>query len=225
MLVFETQDSVQNYKLQIHQFDMEFNTPPQSFLSPEELDYLPHLHHAKRQNEYLQSRFALKTLISAKIGLPPPEIQFEKMGQGKPFLPSLAGKLDFNLSHSDGFFALALSEKGHVGVDIEKIRLPSHFHQIARKFFSKQEIDWILNSNDPQIQAHIFTKLWSGKEAVIKTLGGGVFKNVHEIQLDPQSWQLQNLPEEFHLSSEWKLHFYQEIQGFVCSLAFKAFVP
>jgi 4'-phosphopantetheinyl transferase len=219
MLIFETRDLQDKYLLQIHQFAADFREAPESFLSVGELTYFRQLTSEKRKHEYLQSRFALKTLLTKYVSKPLSEIQFDKIGEGKPVLTG--AKVDFNLSHSGEYFAIALSEKGQVGVDIEKVRAPHHLAQIATKFFSAAETSLIENATDPQKQVEIFSKFWSGKEALIKAEGGGVFKNVHEVLIDSQTWQIQKLPASFGSLSQWQLEFFTQVEGYICSLAFK----
>lgn len=224
MLAFETGDSQQKYLLQVHQFVTDFNEPVESFLNPEEIAYLDTLTNEKRKNEYVQTRFVLKNLLAKYMGLAPNVIQFKKVGEGKPVLMNPTVHLDFNLSHSADYFAIALSEKGEVGVDIEQIRKPQHLTQIAEKFFSPPETDLIKQETDPAKQTEIFAKFWSGKEALVKAVGGGVFKNVHEVLVDETNWKIKRLPLEFGSLSDWDLQFFEAVPGYTCSVAFKTSV-
>jgi len=219
MVIFETRGLQDKYHLQIYKFAEDFRESPESFLAPKELTYFHQLTSEKRKHEYLQSRFALKTLLTKYVAKPLSEIQFDTIGEGKPVL--IGAKVDFNLSHSGEYFAIALSEKGQIGVDIEKVRAPHHLAQIATKFFSATETALIENEPKPQKQVEIFSKFWSGKEALIKAVGGGVFKNVHDVQIDSQTWQIQKLPESFGNLAQWHLEFFTQVEGYVCSLAFK----
>jgi 4'-phosphopantetheinyl transferase len=223
MLIFEDRDSQNNYLLQIHKFVEGFHQTPESFLSELELRYFHQITNEKRKTEYLQSRFTLKEWLSQRTSLLPKDIHFQNVGEGKPVLTTSSVKLDFNLSHSGEFFALAFSEKGQVGVDIEKIRAPQHLAQIAKKFFSAKEVLLIENEQNLQRQSEIFSKFWSGKEALIKAVGGGVFKNVHEVEIDSQSWCVKRLPQDFGNLSHWQLRFFENIEGYTCSVAFKSF--
>jgi 4'-phosphopantetheinyl transferase len=155
------------------------------------------------------------------MGLDPSVIQFKRVGEGKPVLKNPTVHLDFNLSHSHDYFAIALTSKGEVGVDIEQIRPPQHLTQIAERFFSAPEVDLIKQEADPAKQTQIFAKFWSGKEALVKTVGGGVFKNVHEVLVDETSWKIKRLPLEFGSLSDWNLQFFEAVPGYTCSVAFK----
>lgn len=219
MLIFESHGPQNKYLLQIHKFVADFHEAPESFLSPAELLYFHQLTNDKRKTEYSQSRFALKSLLRQKTSLALVDIQFDKIGEGKPVLSGT--KIDFNLSHSGECFALALSEKGQIGVDIEKKHTPQHLTRIAAKFFSPSETALIAQEPNSRKQAEVFSKFWSGKEALIKAVGGGVFKNVHEVTIDSHSWQIQRLPASFGGLSQWQLDFFENIEGYICSVAFK----
>lgn len=221
MLVFEIGNSQQGFLLQVHQFLESFNEPLEHFLSAEELRYGSEITSEKRRLEYLQSRFTLKSLLAKYVGLTPEVIEFKKIGEGKPVLMNPTVHLDFNLSHSHDYFAIALSEKGQVGVDIEKVRPAQNLAKIAERFFSPAETQLIQNEKDGIKQTEIFAKFWSGKEALVKAVGGGVFKNVHEVLIDETNWKIKKLPLEFGSLADWDLQFFDPVPGYTCSVALK----
>lgn len=221
MLVFESGSLQDDFLLQVHRFDKDFHEPVESFLNPEEIAYFGTLTSDKRKAEYLQTRFVLKNLLAAHTGRTPNMIQFKKVGEGKPVLLNPTAHLDFNLSHSHECFAMALSSHGEVGVDIEQIRAPQHLSQIAERFFSQPEAELIKLESDPAKQTEIFAKFWSGKEALVKAVGGGVFKNVHEVLVDETNWKIKRLPLEFGSLTDWNLQFFEAVSGYTCSVAFK----
>lgn len=219
MLIFKNDSH--KYRLYVYKLVDSFQENPQSFLSTEEMDHLQHISNDKRRTEYLQSRHALKKLLSQEIGISPEKIQFKKIGEGKPVLADVSFKLDFNLSHSHEVFAIALSDKGSVGVDVEKERSPQHLEQIATRFFSPRETELVRQEKNIERKIEIFVRIWSGKEALIKTVGGGVFKNVHDIVIDENSWKIKSLPSEFGSLSLWNLDYYNNVPGYACSVGFK----
>ncbi len=222
MLIFKTQDSENKYFLQIHKFVDDFYEVPESFLSLEECQYFHQIENKKRRAEYLQSRFTLKTLLANRTSLLPSNIHFHSIGEGKPVLNLSSVRIDFNLSHSGEFFALVVSEKGQVGVDIEQFRTPYGLAKITTRFFSDKEAALIRQESNAKKQIEIFSKFWSGKEAIIKTVGGGVFKNIREVEIDSQTWQIKKLPLDFGRLSLWQLNFFENIEGYICSVSFKS---
>lgn len=221
MLIFECGGLQGDFYLQVHKFVANFREPAEKFLSSEELSHLAEMSNDKRRMEFLQSRFVLKNLLAKNLGISPEKIQFTKVGEGKPVLTVGAADLDFNLSHSGDCFAIAISRVGQVGVDIEQIRPPQHLAKIAGRFFSPAEIKIIEQMDDPSKKSEVFARFWSAKEALVKTVGGGVFKNVHEVIVDEVTWKIKSLPPEFGNLKNWQLAFFDAVPGYVCSLSLR----
>ncbi|MFV0465427.1 MAG: 4'-phosphopantetheinyl transferase family protein [Lachnospiraceae bacterium] len=85
----------------------------------------------------------------------------------KPFLSS--GKAYFNLSHSEEYVVLAVSE-GLIGVDVEKIM--EYHDATAKKIFSTSQREYLLDLPSAERNEY-FTKLWTEFEAVLKLKGTG----------------------------------------------------
>ena len=79
---------------------------------------------------------------------------------GKPYLKS--GELYFNVSHSDGYYICAVSDR-EVGVDIQKV---CYKPRVAKRICADNE-PFPLNADD-------FTRLWALKESYIKSNGCGL---------------------------------------------------
>jgi 4'-phosphopantetheinyl transferase len=81
--------------------------------------------------------------------------------------------IDFNLSHTDGLTACAVSAGVGVGVDVEKIRRLDDLGSLARKSFSAVEVAELFAL--PEAEHHRrFYELWSLKESYVKATGIGV---------------------------------------------------
>lgn len=81
-------------------------------------------------------------------------------------------KLYFNISHSGKWVFLILADR-EVGIDVEEIREKGV--TVAKHFFTEQECRYILKSACPE---NTFTRLWTIKEAYIKYLGIGLYKEL-----------------------------------------------
>ncbi len=92
---------------------------------------------------------------------------------GRPYYPDSG--FDFNLSHSGDFAVCAYTETGRVGVDIEYIDSKRASLKFAKRFFSRDEYDY-LSKFDPSGKdlAAEFFKIWTAKEAFLKGLGDGL---------------------------------------------------
>ncbi len=83
---------------------------------------------------------------------------------GKP----LHGRLFFNLSHSGGKVALALSRSGEVGCDIEVLRERNFAHILPR--LSEAERAYLMRSGGMRA----FLEVWTMRESYLKMTGEGL---------------------------------------------------
>ena len=90
---------------------------------------------------------------------------------GRPYFddPTLP---DFNLSHSDGFVAVALGD-GRVGIDLQGVNSDFDPVPLAERFFAKDEAA-IIRSAPKEDRTDLFFALWTKKEAHGKALGKGL---------------------------------------------------
>lgn len=106
-------------------------------------------------------------------------LQFGTDTFGKPFLTD-GGTIQFNLSHTTGLIALAVSCRAPVGVDVEALgaaalsrdAMLSVLHATERAALACS-VDW---EGD-------FLALWTAKEAVIKAEGKGLLLPLSEIEV------------------------------------------
>ena len=84
---------------------------------------------------------------------------------GKPFLKN--GDIFFNISHSADYVVVGVADS-NIGVDIEKIE--ENRNNVAKRFFSLNEYNDIINKNDDKL----FYRYWTIKESFIKAKGLGL---------------------------------------------------
>ena len=126
---------------------------------------------------------------------------FAKNSQGKPSLPEQA--LHFNLSHTEGLVAVALSRNIEIGVDVEYQRDLPDRDGVARTVFRAEEIEEMQRSPD---RVSRFFQLWTTKEAVMKATGLGFSLPPKDIGLTGPGPVLTALPSDHGAPSEWWLH-------------------
>lgn len=110
-----------------------------------------------------------------RIGTDITKYRIERGKYGKPYLHPLVKdgkKLYFNISHSGKWVFLILADI-EVGIDVEEIQEKGV--AVAEHFFTGQECRCILKSDCPE---NTFTRLWTIKEAYIKFLGMGLYKEL-----------------------------------------------
>jgi 4'-phosphopantetheinyl transferase len=88
-----------------------------------------------------------------------------------PHQPRL--NLRFNLSHSGDLALYAVAAGRSVGVDLEQIRGPIEYDQIALRCFTARELAQ-LRSAPPASQARVFFACWTRIEAYVKARGDGL---------------------------------------------------
>ena len=141
--------------------------------------------------DYITGRLLLKSALG-KVQSMETLADLKFTTNGKPFLKSI----HFNISHSANEVLLAVSLKGRLGIDIEKIK-PIVLSDFQSFFTNKEWID-ISNHQNP---IHRFYWYWTRKESIIKALGISL-KDLHLVEINPtndffnhkeKKWFLQNL--------------------------------
>ncbi|MER0238787.1 4'-phosphopantetheinyl transferase superfamily protein [Fulvimarina sp. MAC8] len=132
------------------------------------------------REEFLVGRALLRTTLSSlRPDIAPDAWRFALNGFGRPAIDWSAtgakpSKLFFNLSHTRGLVALAVGLSQDIGVDVEAITRGAPDHDIARRFFTEDEADWIDAGADEGERTERFFALWTLKEAYIKARGMGL---------------------------------------------------
>lgn len=123
----------------------------------------------------IAARALLRLTLSRYTGIAPNAWAFVSNRYGRPELarvPREAAHLRFNVSHTDGLIAVAVTSERDVGVDVEHIDRPLT-HDIAGRFFSESEVR-DLRSQPADQQPRVFFDYWTLKESYIKARGMGL---------------------------------------------------
>lgn len=160
------------------------------------------------RERFVLGRVLARTMLSRWGGRPPRAWEIVIDERGRPELAreaTAAANLRFNLSHTDGLIACALTVEREVGVDVETI--DRHVtHDLPERFFSAREVA-DLRALPPDEQSVVFFDYWTLKEAYIKARGLGLalplgqftfirsdgrapcIEFAPELHDDPASWQ------------------------------------
>src|SRR5215471_14520309 len=144
-------------------------------LLPEEIHRADQFHFQDGRRRFMRARAAMRQILSGYIGIAPQKIVFSYGAAGKP---ELAGEFEkfrirFNLSHSGELALLAVTRGLAVGIDIELINPEFASKEIAERFFSANEVRYLL-AMPAGDRANAFFSCWTRKEAYIKALGAGL---------------------------------------------------
>lgn len=117
-----------------------------------------------------QIQHTKNNLLAQKLNVNPEDLLFAKHEYGKPYL--LNHTLHFNHSHSQQYYALALSERvKDIGIDVEELDRKVRLDSLAQHAFHTDEYaTW---QNLEQDKEYWF-KVWTTKEAVLKASGLGI---------------------------------------------------
>ena len=128
------------------------------------------------RNQFVISRALLRQVLGRYLRIEAREVQFHSSTNGKPELATPSGvhvDLRFNLSHTAGAAVIAITRQRQLGIDVERIRMDTNALELAARFFSRPEVEWLrLQPASEQIPA--FFTCWTGKEAYIKAHGEGL---------------------------------------------------
>lgn len=120
----------------------------------------------------------LRTVLSQYADVAPAAWEFAPTAHGKPILAGAhsARPLRFNLSHTTGLVACAVSRDADVGIDVEAIRPADDrmdLGELASRFFSRTEAASLDVCEDEERRQR-FVELWTLKEAYVKATGEGL---------------------------------------------------
>jgi 4'-phosphopantetheinyl transferase len=154
-------------------------------LHAEEQDRASRFKFAVAHHQFVISRAFLRLALAGYLRTGALDVQFQTTEHGKP---ELAGNTDitFNLSHTEGVAVLAVTRNRAVGIDVERVRQNLETLEIAERFFSSGEADW-LRSQPASERLRSFFVCWTAKEAYIKACGGGLSMPLTEFNLIPRS--------------------------------------
>lgn len=195
-------------------------------LAPDEQQRANRFYFERDQTHFIIARGGLRLLLSQYLNCLPEAIEFEYTEQGKPSLvkpakydysAGIADVCYFNLAHSKDIAMYAVTSSGELGIDVEYHRHDIHAMEIADRYFTVNESNYLRQCFDEEERQRAFFNGWSRKEAFLKAIGQGLGYPLHAIEVDMQSvapyaeltmrgndvmpWSLFNLPAPEHYSA------------------------
>ena len=145
-------------------------------LGADEQARLQRLANATLRARYARAHADLRRILGLYLDLPPAEIAFAQGPHGKPALAASQNpaRLEFNLTGSGDLALLAISLDVPVGVDCEQIRPCRELLGIARRMFSPEVAQALVDMREPE-RLDAFYTAWTAMEAEVKADGRGLF--------------------------------------------------
>ena len=146
-----------------------------ALLSPDEHERMARLIFDRDRRRFLLTRALVRTTLSRYAAVRPAEWAFITNVHGRPEIldrPRGVPDLRFNLSHTEGLIACAVTIGREVGVDVEHVqrRLTQ---DVAGRFFAPREVQ-DLRALPEDEQPRAFFDYWTLKESYIKARGFGL---------------------------------------------------
>ncbi len=147
----------------------------EALLTPEELGRRQRFVFERDQQLYLVAHALLRSTLSRYTGIDPLDWRFATNAYGRPDVDSPATwrSLRFNISHTTGLVAVAVTKNRDVGVDVEWNQRPGLGVELADRYFSPAEVKDLLRVATER-QKRTFFDYWTLKESYIKARGMGL---------------------------------------------------
>jgi 4'-phosphopantetheinyl transferase len=139
--------------------------------------------HAREQ--HIVAWALLRTALSRYADVRPDAWEFGTNSHGKPHIiaPYIGCPLKFNISHTCGVVACAISCEREVGIDVERIDGKHDYAELAHLVLADAELIR-LNRSPPSERRERFYVLWTLKEAYLKAVGTGLSIPLYELNFD-----------------------------------------
>lgn len=197
-------------------------------LTGEELDQASRYRTVTDRKAFELRRGFLRLVISAYTSMPPDAIFFDRSGLQKPKLRG-HDDLDFSVSASGHWAAIALTRGRRAGVDIESIVPGFDFRQIATNYFPSSECESLLEMGTDRA-IHEFYAYWTRKEAYLKACGVGLsgLSPALETPLDSPHPRIGMSKGRNEPLSSWLLSRIDsgpQLMGTICAEVIEGYVP
>jgi 4'-phosphopantetheinyl transferase len=127
---------------------------------------------------FVRCRAALRRHVGGRLGVLPTHLEIGTGRYGAPLVEGGSHAIWVSVSHSGGLGAVAWSEVGPCGVDLEVVRPLPQWRALARRTLTRPQIE-ALEALPEADQARGFLQAWTELEAQAKATGEGVFRWLH----------------------------------------------
>lgn len=136
------------------------------------------------RDQFLSAHALVRGILAHARATHPAGLQFSQTEHGRPELAYTGGgpRLRFNLSHTSGMVALAVTLDRDIGVDVENRSRTTSSLDLARRFFAPGEAA-ALEALPPADRQRAFLDYWTLKEAYVKALGLGLTHSLSAFEM------------------------------------------
>lgn len=130
---------------------------------------------------FVLGRGLLAAMLREHRGYPAGPLELALTEHGRPFLaadPAVA----FSISHAGDIVGVALTTGARLGLDVESLDRRVELGPLAERIFHAADLAYF-NRLPTDARHRAFFHAWTGKEAVLKAKGVGLFGGVEEISV------------------------------------------
>ncbi len=169
---------------------------------------------------FIHARGSLRALLGRYLQLPPEKVVFDYQPDGKPMLQGhdSGPDIQFNLSHTQGLAAIAMTSGMEVGVDVERVRPVQERDSISASHFTSQERSLF----GPAHSDEAFCGCWTRKEAALKAIGKGLMRPLDTFGVvadDQRQHDRFRVVGDFPNASQWCVHSFKIEPNYVGAVA------
>ena len=168
-------------------------------------------------------RFYLRMLLGAYLGLAGKDVSLIRGARGKPELDVArhGTGLHFSLAKSGSGLLIGISGAAEVGVDLElEHRMPRRANDLARRFFTAREADFIDSLDEKTERDAAFIRTWACKEAVAKASGHGIANRFCRFSIAAAASGPPSVVEDEDLvAGGWQLALVVPERGYIAAVA------
>jgi 4'-phosphopantetheinyl transferase len=164
-----------------------------------------------------------KAWLAAALGVAPDALNLQREPRGRPRLGPPHDGYDCSWSHSGDGLLIALGKGVQLGVDCERQHARPRALELAQRYFTAPEHDWLASFERGPPRDRAFLRLWCAKEAVLKAHGHGLSFGLEKLRFAGAGDALTLVECDARLgaASDWSLHEFEPATGYVAALAWR----
>jgi 4'-phosphopantetheinyl transferase len=173
-------------------------------LSEEEAGRAGAFHFDRDRATYIAAHAMLRRVLRQAHGVEEPDIVLSPLGRPE-LMPQRDGRPapSFNLTHTRDFAACAILHGAPIGIDAEDIRRPIDVAEMAGRWFHPSERRLLKRIAEVK-RVEMFFRVWTLKEAILKTTGHGLRIEPQLFAVDPDRGRAV-VPRELGIPTRWRL--------------------
>ena len=173
-------------------------------LSEEEARRARAFHFDRDRATYIAAHAMLRRMLREALGGEEPDFVLSPLGRPE-LMPQRDGgpAPSFNLTHTCDFAACAILNGAPIGIDAEDIRRPIDVAEMAGRWFHPSERRLLKRIAEVK-RVEMFFRIWTTKEAIVKTTGHGLRIEPQLFAVDPDRGRAI-VPRELGIPTHWRL--------------------